>query len=47
MYKLDRPNAARERIVDREVMKLELREAWARKSESSQRWPIWQADDRR
>jgi hypothetical protein len=47
MYKLDRPSFIRERVVDREVKKLELREAHARQSNPSPRRLTRQADDRR
>jgi hypothetical protein len=46
MYKLDRPNAVRNRVVDAEVKKLELRQARARR-EDSHRQLICQPDDRR
>jgi hypothetical protein len=47
VYKLDRRNTVRDRIVDLEVRKLELRQERARRPESSDRRTSCQADDRR
>jgi hypothetical protein len=47
MYKRDRRNAVRDRIVDAEVKKLEIRQARMRETGPSHRRFICQPDDRR
>jgi hypothetical protein len=47
MYKPDRRTAARDRIVELEVRKLELRQARSRRAEPSRRRFTRQPDDRR
>jgi hypothetical protein len=47
MYKLDRRNAVRDRIVDAEVRKLEIRQARMRHTGPSHRLLISQPDARR
>jgi hypothetical protein len=47
MYKPDRRNVIRDRIVDAEVRKLEIRQARMREPVPSYRRLIWQPDDRR
>jgi hypothetical protein len=47
MYKPDRRTAARDRIVELEVRKLELRQPRSRRAEPSRRRLTGQRDDRR